>query len=189
MNFLFHFWRGKGGCFFFKSKLVETFVPSLLEHSSPFISLPIFGIVGYVIRVLVLHSDKCTIKTTRFSSNCVPCCLGKSSKLSFIEVKRYFNRPLYLVYSDLWQSPISFTSGTAIVFYFLMISLDIHGCILCERNLMPLCYSVSKIGLKFLFNAKITIFKVMVEKKMIMVLFLVTWLQMVFTFANLPHTQ
>ena len=58
-----------------------------------------------------LHLNKYIVKTTKVSSTCDSCYLGKSTRLPFMKVEHCSSKPLYLIHSDLWQSPIISSHG------------------------------------------------------------------------------
>jgi len=63
-------------------------------------------------RVLAtLCSNKLISFTSKLFQKCVSCCLGKSTKLPFQEAKHFANKPLFLIHSDVWQSPIPSSHG------------------------------------------------------------------------------
>ena len=63
-------------------------------------------------RILDLfHSNKSIVRTDKFCKDCVPCSLGKSTRLSFTEVEQYSKIPLFLIHTDLWQSPVYSNHG------------------------------------------------------------------------------
>ncbi|CAH9136573.1 unnamed protein product, partial [Cuscuta epithymum] len=46
------------------------------------------------------------LSTSSFSHDCISCRLGRSQRLPFQEVWHKSIAPLYLIHSDVWQSPI-----------------------------------------------------------------------------------
>ena len=59
----------------------------------------------------ILHSNKSIDSTTKPFEDCVSCCQGKSTRLPFVKVEYYANKPLFFIHIDIWQSPVLSKEG------------------------------------------------------------------------------
>jgi len=59
---------------------------------------------------MLKHKDF-IIPESKFSNKCIACKMGKARRLPFTSVEHCFSTLLYLIHSDVWQSPISSNLG------------------------------------------------------------------------------
>ncbi|CAH9142791.1 unnamed protein product, partial [Cuscuta epithymum] len=100
------------------------------------------------------------LSNSHFSHDCISCRLGKSQRLPFQEVWHKSTSPLYLIHSDVWQSPVLSTSG----FKYYVLFIDDFSRFtwlypMSRKSEVVSHFKNFKLMVENLFNSKIKIFQ------------------------------